>query len=116
MTKPIYLTIEEIINWINEPYKKKFSKFLEENLYKFSEEQVVTITNSLNYAFHLYQFDKKFVDKMTFSMSNALELVLINYITANMKANIQELDIHHTDKSLVNFVKRVEMGSIDAYK
>lgn len=83
--QPTYFTIEELISFINEPQRGVCQQILSEHRALFERTRGSThnhqtwdggyidhITDGMNYAYHLYDFDASFGRPLPFSKSDAL--------------------------------------------
>lgn len=91
MSTPKYYTIEELISHIDSPYKEGCQKILVEHRKLFEKTRGSThnhqtwdggyidhVTDCLNYAFHLYDFDTTFGRPLPFSKSDALLIMYLH--------------------------------------
>lgn len=91
MTTPRYFSIKTLIDMIDEPNRTACHKILEENLFLFETVRGSThnhqtwdggildhITDGMNYAYHLYDFDKSFGRPVLFSKSDALLIFFLH--------------------------------------
>ncbi len=91
MITPTYFTIEELIDFIDEPNRSACLKILTEHRTLFEKTRGSThnhqtwdggyidhITDCMNYALHLYDFDASFGRPLPFTKSDALLIMFLH--------------------------------------
>ena len=103
MTTPQYFSIEALINFIDEPYRTSCLKILTENRKLFETIQGSThnhqawhggyidhITDGMNYAFYLYDFDASFGRPLPFSKSDVLLIFYLHDLEKPWRIEVME--------------------------
>lgn len=103
MSTPKYFSIEELISHIDSPYKEGCQKILLEHRKLFEKTRGSThnhqtwdggyidhITDCLNYAFHLYDFDTTFGRPLPFSKSDALLIIYLHDLEKPWRIEVME--------------------------
>lgn len=98
-----YRTIEEHLDLIDEPFKKGCFQLLQDNRALFEKTRGSThnhqtweggyidhITDGLNYARHLYAFDKSFGRPLPFSLSDALLIFYLHDLEKPWRIEVLE--------------------------
>jgi hypothetical protein len=103
MTTSKYFTIEELINFIDEPNRSACVKILNENRKAFEITRGSThnhqtwtvgyidhVTDCCNYAYHLYDFDASFGRPLPFSKSDAILIMFLHDLEKPWRIEVME--------------------------
>lgn len=103
MATPEYFSIEALLNFIDEPYKNGCFLILNTNRKLFEKTRGSThnhqvwdggyidhVTDGMNYAYHLYAFDKQFGRPLPFSLSDALLIFYLHDLEKPWRIEVQE--------------------------
>lgn len=91
MNTPKYFTVEELLNYVIEPYRQACLKIYQDNLELFLIARGSTnnhqawhggyhshLQEVMNYAFHLYDFDESFGRPLPFTKSDTLLVMFLH--------------------------------------
>lgn len=103
MTTPKYFSIEDLINLIDEPNRTGCFKILNENRQLFETVRGSThnhqtwdggildhVTDGMNYAYYLYEFDKGFGRPLPFSLSDSLLIFFLHDLEKPWRIEVME--------------------------